>query len=443
MKPRTLTKSTRQIGKSDLKKDMKIKAMPPGKRISSTGNIYYEYRKNHTDVKGRDTPIRKVEVRKHTRNEGEIDVKKHDRELKSKQAPKGSSMNLNNFLDNKKESLTPNYTYWEDQVTTEIGFILDLTRGDAQSIIEANEFKLQQSWTKGLNPIDTAKVIANESKVKNYEAKKEAYENRKEAKLESAYKRLDKNKSIAKDNAFDKIYGEKNSGIPFGQPILVGHHSERRHRNALKRMDQRFEKGIEASNKASYYSNKIKNLENDTNGPIRSDDPDALTKISKKIKQLEDDREYMKKINAEFRKAKGDVSKMKSITEEEKDIYRIGKQIKGRYTAGDTSWDNSFFRGFELTSTGAEIRRLKQRQTQLSKLAQREDKEYQYNGVKIKEDTIGNRLRLHFNSIPDREFRTKLKRNGFRWSPYNKAWQKQLSNYPEVDVKHILDGYSE
>ena len=100
MKPRILTKSTRQIGKSDLKKDMKFKAMPPGKRISSTGNIYYEYRKNHTDVKGRDTPLRKVNVQKHTRKEGSINVKNHDREIKVKQASKGSSMNLINFIDN-------------------------------------------------------------------------------------------------------------------------------------------------------------------------------------------------------------------------------------------------------------------------------------------------------------------------------------------------------
>lgn len=58
-KPRSLTKSTRQTGSSNMKIDKKLKAIAPGKRRSKKGNIYYEYRKNRTDVKGRDTPKKK------------------------------------------------------------------------------------------------------------------------------------------------------------------------------------------------------------------------------------------------------------------------------------------------------------------------------------------------------------------------------------------------
>ena len=58
-KARALTKDTRQTGTSDKVRDKKRKALAPGKRISKKGNIYYENRRNRSDVKGRDTPITK------------------------------------------------------------------------------------------------------------------------------------------------------------------------------------------------------------------------------------------------------------------------------------------------------------------------------------------------------------------------------------------------
>jgi len=56
-KARALTRSTRQTGSSNMARDRKRKALAPGKRRSKKGNIYYENRKNRSDVKGRDTPI--------------------------------------------------------------------------------------------------------------------------------------------------------------------------------------------------------------------------------------------------------------------------------------------------------------------------------------------------------------------------------------------------
>ena len=42
----------KQRGRSKISKDRKRKAMPPGMRISKTGKVYYEYRKNRSDKKG-------------------------------------------------------------------------------------------------------------------------------------------------------------------------------------------------------------------------------------------------------------------------------------------------------------------------------------------------------------------------------------------------------
>ena len=48
--------------------------------------------------------------------------------------------------------------------------------------------------------------------------------------------------------------------IPMGQPIIVGHHSEGRHRRDLKRIDSNMQKSIEESKKADYFSDKVSSL---------------------------------------------------------------------------------------------------------------------------------------------------------------------------------------
>jgi len=44
------------------------------------------------------------------------------------------------------------------------------------------------------------------------------------------------------------------AGIPLGQPILVGHHSEKRHRAHLKRIHGHMDKAVEHDGKANYIS---------------------------------------------------------------------------------------------------------------------------------------------------------------------------------------------
>ena len=41
----------KQIGKSDMVRDAERKALMPGKRISKTGKVYWETRKNRSDSK--------------------------------------------------------------------------------------------------------------------------------------------------------------------------------------------------------------------------------------------------------------------------------------------------------------------------------------------------------------------------------------------------------
>jgi hypothetical protein len=51
-KPKVKTIATHQTGKTIKSIDKKRKALPPGKRISKTGKIYYEFRRNRSDLNG-------------------------------------------------------------------------------------------------------------------------------------------------------------------------------------------------------------------------------------------------------------------------------------------------------------------------------------------------------------------------------------------------------
>lgn len=48
-----LKATTRQTGKSHTERDKALPAMQPGKRRSASGRIYYETRKNRSDLRGR------------------------------------------------------------------------------------------------------------------------------------------------------------------------------------------------------------------------------------------------------------------------------------------------------------------------------------------------------------------------------------------------------
>jgi len=48
-----------QTGKTNLARDRKLSAKPIGKRVSKSGGIYYEYRRNRTDVRGIDSPVKR------------------------------------------------------------------------------------------------------------------------------------------------------------------------------------------------------------------------------------------------------------------------------------------------------------------------------------------------------------------------------------------------
>ena len=73
------------------------------------------------------------------------------------------------------------------------------------------------------------------------------------------------------------------AGVMNGHPILVGHHSEKRHRRDRDRLHNQTRKSIDLREKAEYYEGKAKNM----GKSISSDDPEAVEKLKEKIEKAE------------------------------------------------------------------------------------------------------------------------------------------------------------
>lgn len=64
-----------------------------------------------------------------------------------------------------------------------------------------------------------------------------------------------------------------------------------------------------------------------------------------------------------------------------------------------------------------------------------------YDGVKVVNNQSLDRLQIFFDSIPADDVRTALKSRGFRWSPREKAWQRQYTRDAVYAANNILEKY--
>lgn len=135
-------------------------------------------------------------------------------------------------------------------------------------------------------------------------------------------------------------------------------------------------------------------------------------------------------------KAANKIIKSKTLTDEQKkdqltaageDYYRLMKpDFAGRIGYAD----------YLLTNNNAVIRSTQKRIEQLEaqalaeNLAASGDREtsYDFDGGVIDLDYGDDRLRVRFDKKPDPDMIAKLKQNGFKWSPTNTAWQRQLTD---------------
>lgn len=217
------------------------------------------------------------------------------------------------------------------------------------------------------------------------------------------------------------------SDIPFGQSILVGHHSERGHRSALARSHASMDKMVEESRKAEYYQHKAEAAEN--NHAIYTEDENAIERLEEKITNLTKIQEQMKAANK--------IVRSKKLTDIEK-IDRLVLELEIKKESAQTIVPNGFS-DYSLTNNNAVIRNAKKRLEQIKILREKQDKEYEVNGVKVIENYTENRFQIFFGYKPEEEVRKNLKNAGYRWSPSNECWQCYMKRWAMEQGKSILE----
>ena len=243
------------------------------------------------------------------------------------------------------------------------------------------------------------------------------YETKQQAKRKRYQELADQNRAASTNLTAEAR--EMQDCIPFGQPILVGHHSEQRDRNFRERISKRYQKAIEADRKARHHERKANNY---GKTGVSSDDPEAVDKLKQKLQNLEANQKLMKAANRIIRsepRAKYTDDKLAKLLEAGFSEEKARALFQPDFGGGVG------FAQYALQNNNANIRRLKQRIAALGSSS--ENSERQAGDIKIVEDAEDNRIRLIFPGKPDHDTRQLLKESGFRWSRQNKAWQRMLN----------------
>ena len=260
-----------------------------------------------------------------------------------------------------------------------------------------------------------------------------SYEEKKQARIERFRERADKARDTS-TTLYEQGIGALRQ-IPFGQPILVGHHSEGRDRRYRARAGAKIDRAIEENKKAEYYERRADAAE--SNRAISSDDPEAVVKLREKISAAEAIQAVMTKANAIIRQGKG-------IAREQKVPELVALGLTDTQAADLFKPDymgRPGFPAYMLSNNNANIRRMKLRLAELEKAAVRSTRTTEHaGGFTVVENADENRVQIIFPGKPHEATRKLLKSHGFRWSPYNKAWQRHLNNAGIHAAHYVMEG---
>ena len=101
-------------------------------------------------------------------------------------------------------------------------------------------------------------------------------------------------------------------------------------------------------------------------------------------------------------------------------------------------WQSVGFPTYQLQNNLAKIKATQAAIERHKAMAEAEDKEIKFNGGRVVVCNSDERMRFYFDEMPPVEVRNLMKRNAFKWSPKNGAWQRQLTANCKYDTKRIL-----
>lgn len=94
----------------------------------------------------------------------------------------------------------------------------------------------------------------------------------------------------------------------------------------------------------------------------------------------------------------------------------------------------------EIRSTKARLDQIKQNKATASTSS---GGSTSFKGGSMIRNAEANRLQLKFDGVPDAAVRQQLKSSGWRWSPKNGVWQRQLTDNAEYSAKRIIESINQ
>lgn len=178
------------------------------------------------------------------------------------------------------------------------------------------------------------------------------------------------------------------------------------------------------------YARKIEHLLT-MEQPILSGDAQAIELLEEKLESLKETQEMMKAVNKAVKKkdtVKGD--------EELKDMGYSEEQIK-KFREPDFL-GRIGFPSYALQNNNANIKRVENRLNSLKKAKEAGTQESENKFFKVVENTEIMRLQLFFDGKPEDKVRDILKKHGFKWSPKNGSWQRQLTENAKYALTRVI-----
>lgn len=226
--------------------------------------------------------------------------------------------------------------------------------------------------------------------------------------------------------ASNKASSDLLSGIPFGQPILIGHHSEKRHRRTLERSQNHMSKSIEHSDMADHHRSKAAGIQSQLDNSIFSDDADAIEQLKARIEGREKERAMNNAVNKIIRKKPKNEKTPEKIEalaalgiKEAIAVKLFEPDFCGRI--GIPSYVNQNLSG----NINRDKKRLAELERRAVTVAKAEGSE---SGVLIEMPGNGYAF-ITFSEKPDFEIRAELKAAGFRWN--RTSWVGSENSIPE------------
>ena len=165
---------------------------------------------------------------------------------------------------------------------------------------------------------------------------------------------------------------------------------------------------------------------------IKSGDQDAIERLEEKLESLKDTQERMKAANKAIR--------MKDVKKADEELMNMGysedqiKNLREPDFCGRVGYPS-----YMLQNNNANIHRIEGRLNQLRAAKEKGMQETECKLFKVVENTEIMRVQIIFDEKPKPEVRDILKKNGFRWSPKNSCWQRQLTNNARYSLNRVKE----